>query len=247
MQATAIVPLNGAIANLNWFDAQRKHYESPDQIARRFGLPDDAGMRAFCQGAAALPDRRTVQFVRRIPGTTDDAWACVADDSAGKWLFGVQWELREGGGFRYSHAAPGIAAAGNVGELQPGQLVRLSSDGAWTRFEVADVSDSSRARRDIPNHTGPIAEFRLTDCVPADAGVPAELLETSTADLAQPGGVGTHCVSVVAAWHGVATAFQKVAFQRAGVFWPSELAVGLNADALVAAYAKLLAGHHSAG
>ena len=41
------VPLRGAITNLNWFDAQRKHYETPDQIARRFKLPDDDAMRAF--------------------------------------------------------------------------------------------------------------------------------------------------------------------------------------------------------
>ena len=248
MPATEIVPLTGAIANLNWFDAQRKHYESPDQIARRFGLPDDAGMRAFCQGAAALPDRHTVQFVRRVPGTTEEAWSCLADaGSAEAWLFGVQWELREGGSFRYSHAAPGVAAAAEVAEFEPGRLLRVASRDGWTRFEIADASGSSRARRDVPNHTGPLAEFRLTDCVPASAGVPAELLETSTDDLAQPGGVGTHCVSVVAAWHGVASAYQKLAFERAGVFWPSELAVGLNADALVAAYAKLLAAHHSAG
>lgn len=244
--ATDIVPLTGAIANLNWFDAQRKHYETPDQIARRFKLPDDAAMRAFCQGAASMRDRGTTQFIRRIPDTPDGAWSFLADpETAAQWLFGVQWDLRPGGVYRFPHAGAGIAAEGAIAELQPGRLLETSTpEGARTRFEVLDVSGSARARRDIPNHAGPIAEFRITDCVPSTAAVPDQLHETTAEQIAQPGGVGTHCVGVVADWHRAASLLQKLAFDHAGVYWPAELGVGLDTEALVAAYAKLMTAYH---
>ena len=104
-----VAPLKGAITNLNWFDAQRKHYETPDQIARRFKLPDDDAMRAFCHGAAAMLDRSTAQFVRRVPCATDDAWRFLTDTAqARQWLFGVEWELRAGGAFRFPEADPAM-------------------------------------------------------------------------------------------------------------------------------------------
>ena len=245
--ADAIQPLNGAISNLNWFDAQRKHYETPDQIARRFKLPDDAAMRAFCQGAAAMQDRRTVQFVRRVPLTVDNAWSALFADpgNAGQWLFGVEWDLGKDGGYRLPGAAAGIGAEGRIAQLEAGRLIELAPlGGGWTRFEIEDASKSGRARRDIPNYTGPITELRWTDCVPETAGVPEQLQVGSADGIAQPGGTGTHCVGVVAEWHRVATLFQQLAFGIGKSYWPPELAVGLDTEALVAAYAKLLAAYH---
>ncbi len=241
-----VVPLKGAITNLNWFDAQRKHYETPDQIARRFKLPDDDAMRAFCQGAAAMLDRRTAQFVRRVPCTLDDAWGLLADtDRASQWLFGVEWEFRAGGRFRLPEADLGIPTQGLVAELNPGEALELAvEDGGSVRFEVHDASGSARARRDIPNYAGPITEFRLTNRVPATAGAPERLRETTAEHVAQPGGTGTHCVGVIAAWHRAASLLQKLAFEDANLFWPAEQAIGLDLEALIAAYAKLMQAYY---
>jgi len=246
--AEDILPLKGTIANLNWFDKQRKHYETPDQIARRFKLPDDAGMRAFCAGAAAMQGRDTVQFVRRAPITPEGAWSSLFKDpaNAGRWLFGVDWELRPDGEFRLPDADESMAGEGRITEIEPGRLIELSSPGGGvTRFEMQDASGSARARRDIPNYAGPITEFRLTDRVTPGAGVPDQLQETTSERIAQPGGVGTHCVGVVADWHRAATLFQQLAFAEGKQYWPAELAVGLGLEALVAAYAKLLAAYHA--
>ncbi|MCY4057153.1 MAG: hypothetical protein OXG44_04045 [Gammaproteobacteria bacterium] len=242
------VPLKGAITNLNWFDAQRKHYETPDQIARRFKLPDDGAMRAFCHGAASMLDRRTAQFVRRVPFALDDAWCLLADtDKARQWLFGVEWELRPGGAFRLPDAGPGIAAQGLVAELHRDEVLELAAeDGSTVRFEAIDASGSARARRDIPNYAGAITEFRATNRVPETAGVPERLRETTAEQIAQPGGTGTHCVGVVAAWHRAASLLQKLAFEEANLFWPAEQAIGLNLEALVAAYAKLMPAYYKA-
>ena len=242
------VPLKGAITNLNWFDAQRKHYETPDQIARRFKLPDDGAMRAFCHGAASMLDRRTAQFVRRVPFALDDAWCLLADtDKARQWLFGVEWELRPGGAFRLPDAGPGIAAQGLVAELHPDEVLELAAeDGSTVRFEAIDASGSARARRDIPNYAGEITEFRVTNRVPETAGVPERLRETTAEQIAQPGGTGTHCVGVVAAWHRAASLLQKLAFEEANLFWPAEQAIGLNLESLVAAYAKLMPAYYKA-
>ena len=168
------VPLKGAITNLNWFDAQRKHYETPDQIARRFKLPDDDAMRAFCHGAASMLDRRTVQFVRRVPFALDDAWCLLADtDKARQWLFGVEWELRPGGAFRLLEAGAGVGAEGHIAELRPDEVLELvADDGSSVRFEALDASSSARARRDIPNYAGAITEFRVTNRVTETVGVP---------------------------------------------------------------------------
>ncbi len=153
-----VVPLNGAITNLNWFDAQRKHYETPDQIARRFKLPDDDAMRAFCHGAASMLDHRAAQFIRRVPCATDDAWSFLADTGkARQWLFGVEWEFRPGGRFRLPEANAGIATEGHIAELHPGQVLELAAeDGGTIRFEAQDASGSARARRAIPNYAGAI-------------------------------------------------------------------------------------------
>ena len=241
-----IVPLNGAITNLNWFDAQRKHYETPDQIARRFKLPDDDAMRAFCHGAAAMLDRRTAQFVRRVPCASDGAWGLLADTGrARQWLFGVEWEFRPGGRFRLPEAGAGIAAHGLVAELHPGRVLELAAeDGGTVRFEALDAGGSARARRDIPNYAGAITELRLTNQVPATAGAPERLRETTAEQVAQPGGSGTHCVGVVAAWHRAASLLQRLAFEEANLFWPTEQAIGLDLEALVAAYAKLMPAYY---
>ena len=241
-----VVPLNGAITNLNWFDAQRKHYETPDQIARRFKLPDDDAMRAFCHGAATMQDRRTAQFVRRVPGAPDGAWRFLADtNKARQWLFGVDWDLRPGGTFRLPDADPGVAAQGLVAELHPGQVLELAAaDGGSVRFEALDASGSTRARRDIPNYAGAITEFRVTNRAPETAVAPARLRETSAEQVAQPGGTGAHSVGVVAAWHRAASLLQKLAFEEANLFWPAEQAIGLNLEALVAAYAKLMPAYY---
>ncbi len=243
-----IVPLNGAIANLNWFDAQRKHYETPDQIARRFKLPDDDAMRAFCHGAASMLDRSTAQFIRRVPCAPDDAWCLLADTGrARQWLFGVEWEFRPGGRFRLPEASAGIAAEGHIAELHPGQVLELAADdGGTIRFEAQDASGSARARRDIPNYAGAITEFRVTNRVPATAGAPEPLRETTAEHIAQPGGSGTHCVGVVAAWHRATSLLQNLAFEGANLYWPTEQAIGLNLEALVAAYAKLMPAYYKA-
>lgn len=242
------VPLKGAITNLNWFDAQRKHYETPDQIARRFKLPDDDAMRAFCHGAASMQDRRTAQFIRRVPCAPDGAWRFLADTArVRQWLFGVEWELRPGGTFRLPDADVGIAAQGSIAELHPGEVLELAAeDGSIVRFEFLDASGSARARRDIPNHAGAITEFRATNRVPDTAGVPARLRETTAEQIAQPGGTGTHCVGVIAAWHRAASLLQKLAFEDANLFWPAEQEIGLNIEALVAAYAKLMPAYYKA-
>ena len=247
-QDAQIVPLKGAIANLNWFDAQRKHYETPDQIARRFKLPDDDAMRAFCQGAASMLDRRTIQFIQRVPGAPDGAWTLLADtDKARQWLFGVEWEFRPGGAFRLPEAGAGVAAHGLIAELHPGEVLELAAeDGSTVRFEALDASGSARARRDIPNYTGAITEFRVTNRVPETAGVPERLRDTTAEQIAQPGGPGTHRVGVVAAWHRAASLLQKLAFEEANLFWPPEQAIGLDLEALVAAYAKLLPAFYKA-
>ena len=241
-----VVPLKGAITNLNWFDAQRKHYETPDQIARRFKLPDDDAMRAFCQGAAVMLDRSTAQFVRRVPSAPDDAWGLLADTGkARQWLFGVEWEFHTGGRFRLPEADLGIQAQGLIAELNPGQMLELAAeDGGTVRFEAQDASSSARARRDIPNYSGSIVEFRITNQVSPMAGVPERLRETTTEHVAQPGGTGTHCVGVVAAWHRAASLLQKRAFEGANLFWPAERAVGLDLEALTAAYAKLMPAYY---
>jgi len=245
-QDAGIVPLKGAITNLNWFDAQRKHYETPDQIARRFKLPDDGAMRAFCQGAGTMLDRRTVQFIRRVPCAPDGAWSFLADtDKARQWLFGVEWELRPGVRFRLPEAGTGIAAEGLVAELHPGEVMELATDdGGTVRFDVQDATGSARARRDIPNYSGAITEFRLTNRVPETASAPERLRETSAEQIAQPGGTGTHRVGVVAAWHSAASLLQKLAFEEANLFWPPEQAIGLDPEALVAAYAKLMPAYY---
>ena len=132
-----IVPLKGAIANLNWFDAQRKHYETPDQIARRFRLPDDAGMRAFCQGAASMLDRHTVQFVRRLPLTTDAAWSYLAEpEKLQGWLPGSQWNLQAAGECRL----PPAGAEGEVVEVQMHQSLKLAWKYAPSDGGVAGTS-----------------------------------------------------------------------------------------------------------
>lgn len=243
-----IVPLTSAITNLNWFDAQRKHYETPDQIARRFKLPDDDAMRAFCHGAASMLDRRTAQFIRRVPSAPDAAWCFLADTGkARQWLFGVEWEFHPGGRFRMPDAGAGIAAQGLVAELHPGQVLELAAeDGGTIRFEAQDASGSARARRDIPNYTGAITEFRVTNRVSATAGAPEGIRETTAEQIAQPGGTGTHCVGVVAAWHSAASLLQKLAYEEANLFWPTEQAIGLNLEALVAAYAKLMPAYYKA-
>lgn len=243
-----VVPLKGAITNLNWFDAQRKHYETPDQIARRFKLPDDDAMRAFCHGAAAMVDRSTAQFVRRVPGAPDDAWCFLADSTeARQWLFGVEWELRPGGAFRFPEADPGVAAQGLVAELHPGRVLELEAkDGGGIRFEALDASGNARARRDIPNYAGAITELRVTNRVSAEASAPERLRETTAEQVAQPGGPGTHCVGVVAAWHRAASLLQQLAFEGANLYWPPEQAIGLDLEALVAAYAKLLPAYYKA-
>ncbi|MYD95797.1 MAG: hypothetical protein F4X98_00235 [Gammaproteobacteria bacterium] len=242
-----VVPLKGAITNLNWFDAQRKHYETPDQIARRFKLPDDDAMRAFCHGAAAMLDRSTAQFIRRVPCAPDDAWSFLADTAkARQWLFGVEWELRAGGAFRFPEADLGVAAQGLVAELHPGQVLALEAEDGGVRFEVQDASGSARARRDIPNYAGAITEFRVTNRVSRAAGAPERLRETTAEQVAQPGGPGTHCVGVVAAWHRAASLLQQTAFEEANLYWPPERAIGLDLEALVAAYAKLLPAYYKA-
>ena len=247
-QDAGIVPLKGAITNLNWFDAQRKHYETPDQIARRFKLPDDDAMRAFCHGAASMLDRRTAQFTRRVPCTPDGAWGFLTDTGkAGRWLFGVEWELRPGGAFQLSEAGPGITAQGLIAELHPSEVLELAGeDGSTVRFEALDASGSARARRDIPNYADAITEFRVTNRVPETAGVPESLRETTAEQIAQPGGTGTHCVGVVAAWHRAASLLQQLAFEEANLFWPAEQVIGLNLEALVAAYAKLMPAYYKA-
>ncbi len=68
--------------------------------------------------------------------------------------------------------------------------------------------------------------------------------DTTAEQAAQPGGAGTHWVSLVADWHHAASQLQKLAFATANTHWPSELAVGLDRTALIAAYAKLLAAYH---
>lgn len=243
-----VVPLKGAITNLNWFDSQRKHYETPDQIARRFKLPDDDAMRAFCQGATAMLDRGTAQFTRRVPCDPDGAWRFLADTGkARQWLFGVEWEFRPGGRFRLPEADLGIPAQGLVAELNPGKVLELAAeDGGSIRFEVQDASGSARARRDIPNYAGAITEFRVTNRVPATAGAPEPLRETTSEQIAQPGSTGTHCVGVVAAWHRAASLLQKLTFEEANLFWPTEQAIGLHLEALVAAYAKLMPAYYKA-
>ena len=209
--AADILPLKGAIANLNWFDAQRKHYETPDQIARRFRLPDDAGMRAFCQGAATMLDRSTIQFVRRLPLTTDAASSYLNEpEKIEQWLPDTRWNLETGG----------------------------------TQFELNDATDSARARRDIPNYQGPITELQVTDTLPASAEVPTPLQDTTAEQVAQPGGPGTHWVSLVADWHQAVSLLQKLTFAAANTHWPPELAVALDRTALIATYAKLLAAYH---
>ena len=247
-QDAGIVPLKGAITNLNWFDAQRKHYETPDQIARRFKLPDDDAMRAFCHGAAAMLDRRSAQFIRRVPCAPDDAWCFLADTGkARQWLFGVEWDFRSGGAFRLPEAGAGVGAEGLIAELHPGEVLELAADdGSSVRFEALDASSSARARRDIPNYTGAITEFRVTNRVTATAGAPEPLRETTAEHIAQPGGTGTHCVGVVAAWHRAASLLQEMAFEEAKLFWPAEQAIGLNLEALVAAYAKLMPAYYKA-
>ncbi|MDE0040310.1 MAG: hypothetical protein OXU77_22515 [Gammaproteobacteria bacterium] len=247
-QDAGIVPLKGAITNLNWFDAQRKHYETPDQIARRFKLPDDDAMRAFCRGAASMLDRRTVQFVRRLPCAPDDTWGFLADtNKARQWLFGVEWEFRSGGDFRLPEAGAGVGAEGHIAEMRSGEVLELEVEGGSTvRFEALDVSGSARARRDIPNYAGAVMEFRVTNRVPETAGAPERLRDTTAEQIAQPGGTGTHCVGVVAAWHRAASLLQKLAFKEANLFWPAEQAIGLNLEALVAAYAKLMSAYYKA-
>ena len=241
-----IVPLRGAITNLNWFDAQRKHYETPDQIARRFKLPDDDAMRAFCHGAAAMLNRRTAQFVRRVPCAPDEAWRFLTDtEKARQWLFGVEWEFRPGGPFRLREAGAGVAASGLIAELQPGEVLELAAeDGSVFRFEASDASGSARARRDVPNYAGAITEFRVTNRVPETAVAPERLRESTAEQIAQPGGTGTHCVGVVAAWHRAASLLQKLAFEEANLNWQPEQAIGLNLEALVAAYAKLMPAYY---
>ena len=243
-----VVPLNGAITNLNWFDAQRKHYETPDQIARRVKLPDDNAMRAFCHGAASMLNRRTAQFIRRVPCTPDGAWHLLADaGKARQWLFGVEWDFRPGGGFRLPEAGAGIAAHGLVAELLPGKLLDLAAeDGGSVRFEALHASGSARAQRDIPNYAGAITEFRVTNRVPETAAAPERLRETTAEQIAQPGGTGTHCVGVVAAWHRAASLLQKLAFEEEDLDWPADRAIGLNLEALVAAYAKLMPAYYKA-
>ena len=240
--AADIVPLKGAIANLNWFDAQRKHYETPDQIARRFRLPDDAGMRAFCQGAASVSDRHTVQFVRRLPLTAAGAWSYLAEpDKVEEWLPGARWSLESGGEYRL----PLAGTEGEIAEAEPHRRLKLqASTGAGTEFQLHDATGSARARRDIPNYQGPITELHLTDTLADDAEVPKPLQDTSAEHVAQPGGIGTHWVSQVADWHHAATLLQKLAFASGNAYWPPELAVGLDDTALIAAYAKLLAAYH---
>ena len=240
--AADILPLKGAIANLNWFDAQRKHYETPDQIARRFRLPDDAGMRAFCQGAASVLDLHTVQFVRRLPLTADAAWSYLAEpDRVEEWLPGARWNLEAGEEYRL----PLAGTEGEVADVETHQRLKLqASTGAWTQFELQDATASARARRDIPNYQGPITELHLTDTLPADAEVPKPLQDTTAEHVAQPGGIGTHWVSRVADWHHAVTLLQKLAFASGNAYWPPELAVGLDDTALIAAYAKLLAAYH---
>lgn len=240
--AADILPLKGAIANLNWFDAQRKHYETPDQIARRFGLPDDAGMRAFCQGAASVLDRNAVQFVRRLPLATDAAWNHLAEpDKLKDWLPDARWNLETGG----DCSLPLAGTEGEVADLKPRQSFRLRAKaGAWTRFELNDATGSARARRDIPDYQGPITEFHLTDTLAANAEVPEPLPDTTAEQVAQPGGSGTHWVSLIADWHRAVSLLQKLAFAATNTHWPAELAVGLDRTALIAAYAKLLAAYH---
>ena len=121
-----------------------------------------------------------------------------------------------------------------------------AEDGSIVRFEFLDASGSARARRDIPNHAGAITEFRATNRVPDTAGVPARLRETTAEQIAQPGGTGTHCVGVIAAWHRAASLLQKLAFEDANLFWPAEQEIGLNIEALVAAYAKLMPAYYKA-
>ena len=186
--------------------------------------------------------------IRRVPCASDDAWSFLADtDKARQWLFGVKWEFHPGGRFRLSEADLGVAAHGLVAELQPGQVLELAAeDGVSVRFETQDASGSARARRDIPNYAGAITEFRVTNRVPATAGAPQRLRETTAEQVAQPGGTGTHCVGVVAAWHRAASLLQKLAFQEANLFWPPEQAIGLDLEALVAAYAKLMSAYYKA-
>ena len=51
---------------------------------------------------------------------------------------------------------------------------------------------------------------------------------------------------VVAAWHRAASLLQKLAFEEANLFWPPEQAIGLDLEALVAAYAKLMSAYYKA-
>ena len=247
--ADDIQPLTGAIATLNWFDAQRKHYETPDQVARRFKLPDDSAARAFCQGAATLRSPNTVRFVRHVPGTTESVWSGLFEEAetAAAWLYGVEWELRTDGEFRFASAATGIASEGRIARLEAGAAVELAPlAGGATCFEIEDASDAARARRAVPNYAGPIAELRLTDRVADGAAVAGGPGDTSAEHIAQPGGAGTHAVGAIAAWHRTATLFQQRGFGFAGAYWPPELGVGLDMEALVAAYAKLLPAYHRA-
>ena len=138
---------------------------------------------------------------------------------------------------------PVLPYASAVGDASPAEGSKPPPNG-WTEFELSDASGSTRARRDIPNYQGPITELRLTDCLPPTAEVPNPLQDTTAEQVAQPGGAGTHWVSLVADWHHAASQLQKLAFATANTHWPSELAVGLDRTALIAAYAKLLAAYH---
>ena len=244
--SNGLQPLKGSISNLNWFDAQRKHYETPDQIARRFHLVEDAGMRSFSKNAVHLRPGGVLEVKRAFPCSPIDAWPVLTNASLPDYWLEVK---------------SGEITLASVIELKDGSfwdggIANLEKDrrftvdrfygGSW-QVELVELPDNAAARRDLPDGIETACELVITDQLGDQNVLPTDVSDTESSEehLIQPGGPGTHWVSLCVLWHYRASKLQRKLFELNDYLWPNEAKVNLDHEPLVQCYAKLLSAHFS--
>ena len=246
--ADGIQPLKGSISNLNWFDSLRKHYETPDQIARRFHLRDDPSMRSFCKHAVSISSGGVLQVKRPLPCEINKAWTLMTKKEAL-----VQWLGLESGEISVGtelHLQGGSFWSGEVSSLEFARhfQVERASGGYW-KVQLNELSEGSPSRKDLPTDLQGSCEIQITDELSAQQHVDATSSYTREGEepLIQPGGLGTHWVSLCVTWHLRSSRLQKLIFASCGnLDWPAAAEVNLDIEPLIQCYAKLLVAHHTA-
>ena len=244
--ANGTKPLKGSVSNLNWFDAQRKHYETPDQIATRFHLRNDIGMRSFSKHAITVSSGGdSIQATRPVPLAIEDAWGLISDSTKlGEWFLPLDWQFVKAGSFKTTR---GPTIEGTIADIDAPNLLWLEFDaGGSLLFLLDELDKSSSARRDLPDSENPASVLTVLSDGSNDVIEPHDVpLSTHLDESATPGGEGTPSVITCTAVHLYATRFHRLAFEISNFAWPEQDAVNLDVVPLMQCYGKLLAAYYA--